>query len=92
MYSLRTESVPPRSLFPQILWFLALWILDALILQLAKVYYGAEIISTQYFVCWASLVAKLVRNLPAMWETWAQSMGWEDPLEEVMANQSNILA
>ena len=30
---------------------------------------------------WASLVAQLVKNLPAMWETWAQSLGWEDALE-----------
>ena len=29
---------------------------------------------------WASLVAQLVKNLPAMWETWVQSLGWEDPL------------
>ena len=28
---------------------------------------------------WASLVAQLVKNLPAMWETWVQSLGWEDP-------------
>ena len=41
---------------------------------------------------WASLVAQLVKNLPAMLETWVQSLGWEDPLEEVMANHSNILA
>ena len=34
---------------------------------------------------WASLVAQMVKNLPAMWETWIQSLGWEDPLEEVMA-------
>ena len=34
----------------------------------------------QYF--WASLVAELVKNLPAMWETWVRSLGWEDPLEE----------
>ena len=34
---------------------------------------------------WASLVAQLVKNLPAMWETWVQSLGWEDPLEEVSA-------
>ena len=27
----------------------------------------------------ASLVAQLVKNLPAMWETWVQSLGWEDP-------------
>ena len=28
---------------------------------------------------WASLVAHLVKNPPAMWETWVQSLGWEDP-------------
>ena len=41
---------------------------------------------------WASLVAQTVKNLPAMWETWVQSLGWEDPLEEGMAICSNILA
>ena len=40
----------------------------------------------------ASLVAQLVKNQPAMWETWVQSLGWEDPLEEEMATHSNILA
>ena len=30
---------------------------------------------------WASLMAYLVKNVPAMWETWVQSLGWEDPLE-----------
>ena len=30
---------------------------------------------------WASLVAQLVKNLPVMWETWVQSLDWEDPLE-----------
>ena len=29
-----------------------------------------------------SLVAQLVKNLPAMWETWVRSLGWEDPLEK----------
>ena len=33
---------------------------------------------------WASLVAKMVNNPPAMWETWVQSLGWEDPLEKGM--------
>ena len=41
---------------------------------------------------WASLVAQLVKNPPAMRETWVQSLGWEDPLEEGMATQSSILA
>ena len=40
---------------------------------------------------WASLVAQLVKNLPAMWETWALSLGWEDPLERGKAAHSNIL-
>ena len=31
---------------------------------------------------WASLVAQLVKNLPAMWETWVRSVDWEDPLEK----------
>ena len=33
----------------------------------------------------------LVKNLPAMWETWIQSLGWEDPLEEGMATQYSCL-
>ena len=41
---------------------------------------------------WASLVAQLVKNLPAMWETWVQSLGWEDPLEKRKAIHSSILA
>ena len=41
---------------------------------------------------WASLVAQLVKNLPAMWETWVWSLGWEDPLEKGMATHSRILA
>ena len=42
---------------------------------------------------WASLVAQLVKNLPAMRETWVQSPGcWEDPLEKGKATQSSILA
>ena len=39
----------------------------------------------------ASLVAQMVKNLPAMWETWVRSLGWEDPLEEGMASHSRIL-
>ena len=41
---------------------------------------------------WASLVAKMVKNLPLMQETWVQSLGWEDPLEKEMANHSRVLA
>ena len=41
---------------------------------------------------WASLVAQLVKNLPAMQVTPVRFLGWEDPLEEGMATQSSILA
>ena len=41
---------------------------------------------------WASLVAQLVKNLPAMWETWVRSLGWEDPLEKGKATYTRILA
>ena len=41
---------------------------------------------------WASLVAQLVKNLLAKRETWVQSLGWEDPLEEEMATHSSVLA
>ena len=37
-------------------------------------------------------VDQTVKNLPAMWETWVQSLGWDDPLEEGMATHSSILA
>ena len=40
----------------------------------------------------ASLVAKLVKNPPAMWETWVQSLGWENPLEKGTATHSSVLA
>ena len=41
---------------------------------------------------WASLVAQLVKNPPAMWETWVRSLGWEDPLEKGEATHSSTLA
>ena len=37
-------------------------------------------------------MAQLVKNLPAMWETWVLSLGWEDPLEKEIATDSSTLA
>ena len=37
-------------------------------------------------------MSQLVKNLPAMWETWVRSLGWEDPLEKGKANHSSFLA
>ena len=39
-----------------------------------------------------SLVAQTVNHLPAMWETWVQCLGWEDPLEKEMATHFSTLA
>ena len=41
---------------------------------------------------WTSLVAQVGKNPPPMWETWVQSLGWEDPLEKETATHSSILA
>ena len=41
---------------------------------------------------WAFLVAQLVKNLPAMWDNWVWSLGWEDPMEKGEATHSSILA
>ena len=41
---------------------------------------------------WDSLVAQTVKNLPAIWETWVRSLGWEDPLEKGIATYPSTLA
>ena len=45
-----------------------------------------------YIYIWASLVAQLVKTLPAMQETLVQLLSWEDPLEKSVATHSSILA
>ena len=64
---------------------------------------GLHIAIQYWFICYggillcvvidmrSSLVAQMVKTLPAKWETWVQSLGWEDPLEEGMATHSSIL-
>ena len=44
------------------------------------------------FLMFPTPVAQLVKNPPAMWETWIRSLGWEDPLEKGKAAHSSILA
>ena len=46
----------------------------------------------RFDVLWASLVAQMGQKLPAMRETWVQSLGWEDPLEKGTATHSSTLA
>ena len=45
-----------------------------------------------YIHIWAFLVAQFVKNLPAMWETWVQSLGFENPMEKGKATHFSILA
>ena len=49
-------------------------------------------VKTSPFNAGASLVAQMVKNLPAILETWVLFLGWEDPLEKEMATHSSILA
>ena len=45
-----------------------------------------------YSLLWIAPVVKMVKNPPAMQETWVRSLGWADPLEKGMATHSSILA
>ena len=49
-------------------------------------------LKTTELVNWAPLVAQLVKNPPAMQETWVRSLGWEDSMEKGMVTHSSILA
>ena len=54
--------------------------------------YAGEGIGYPLQYSWASLVGPLVKNPPAMWETWVLFLGWEDSLEKGMATHSSTLA
>ena len=56
------------------------------------VYFTKYLIDWTYFIHGASLVAQLVKNQPAMRETWVRSLGWEDSLEKGMATHCSIPA
>ena len=51
-----------------------------------------QTVSQYVGIIFTSLVAQLVKNQPAMWEIWVQSLGWEDPLEKGKATHSSTLA
>ena len=46
---------------------------------------GVSLVCNLFFWPWTSPVVPIAKNLPAVWETWVQSLGWEDPPEEGMA-------
>ena len=53
---------------------------------------SGEGIGYPFWYSWISLVAHLIKNPPAMWETWLPSLSWVDPLEKGKATHSSILA
>ena len=60
-------------------------------IKVKKQYFLMTVIFHRWWF-WGFLVAQAMKNPSAMWETWVQSVGWKDPLEEGMATHSNILA
>ena len=58
----------------------------------AALHLAAQRLDCARYHFWAPLGAQLVKNPPAMRETWVRSLGWEDPLEKGTATHSNILA
>ena len=77
-------------------WYLSWW---RILLQCRRPWFDSWVrkipwrrdrLPTLVFLCFP--VAQLVKNPPAMWETWVCSLGWEDPLEKGKATHSSILA
>ena len=57
-----------------------------------KTFPGKPSVTFSFYIVSFSLVAQIVKRLPAMWENRVQSLGWEDPLEKAMAFHSSTLA
>ena len=66
--------------------------INFIILTIFKYKFELEGIGYPPQYSWASLVAQLVKNLPAVQETWVQSLGWEDLLKKGKATHFSILA
>ena len=58
----------------------------------SRLFFLVSFLSISFLPWRSSLVAQMVKCLPAMRETWVRSLGWEDPLEKEMATHSSILA
>ena len=89
--SLPLSSHSPVCLCPNCLLLIG----TPVILDLGPTIISYDLIVTVSFMCqlgWASLVAQMVKNLPAIQGTQVQSLGQEDPLEKGMATHSSILA
>ena len=84
LISFQSKELSVSSIAPQF---------ESIISSVFSLLYGPILTSIyRIFICTVSLVIQMVKNLPAMWETWVQSLGWEDPLEEGTATHSSILS
>ena len=72
--------------------FQCLHLFFVVVLFQAFIMYSKKAFVYIFIYIWASLTAQLVKNLPAMLETWVRSLRWEDPQEKGKATQSSILA
>ena len=52
----------------------------------------AQVVCPSLWWCRGASLTQMVKNIPAMWETWVRSLGWEGPLEKEMATHSSVLA
>ena len=73
-------------------WGLLFNLILLFVLDSRQIYLIGLLSIGQNMPIWASLVAQKIKNLPAVWETWVQSLSWEDPLEKEMATHSSIIA
>ena len=81
LFSFCLQSLPASESFPMSLFFV-----------LGSQSIGASVLASIPSMNGASLVSQLVKNLPAMQETWVRSLGWEDLLQKGKATHSSILA
>ena len=75
-----------------VIFFFSLWCwITCVLLPLSSCFLVYFLVLVEH-ILWTSLVAQMVKNLPAMQETWVQSLGQEAPLQTGMATHSSILA
>ena len=89
-----SKSLPSPIPTPYLLiysFFMWIFLSTSLLPSLYLLLPDLLLIMTLPWTIWASLAAQMLKNLPAMWETWVRSLGWEDPLEKGMATHCSIL-
>ena len=90
-----SKSLPSPIPTPYLLiysFFMWIFLSTSLLPSLYLLLPDLLLIMTLPWTIWASLAAQMLKNLPAMWETWVRSLGWEDTLEKGTATHFITLA